>query len=385
MAADLAPTPLSGITVQALRRRAPRRTSACSPRPSATSCSTSTTSTRRCTGPGSGTSSASSASLVVAGRGRAAFDGTTRPARRPSRPSRTYRERMAEYAGDARHRRLLRAGRRRRRSWPSSTSGPGRTSQSTVQAAAHHDALHELPKLTDGRRDGRRRIVDHPPDHHAPAEIDARASSRRRWPATATRLQEDRRVLLDRYQLVDAALKVVGRRQRRARRRSSRSSRAATDDDPLFLQAKEAEASVLERFLAPEPLSRPTASASSPASAGSRPRATCCSAGRSGRTGRHLYVRQLQDQKGGAVVEAMTLDDLVTWGGCAAGRWPAATPAPGEPAEIAGYLGDDDAVRPRHRRLRRALRRPERAGPRGLRRRDRGRPDRGRVGGLTRA
>ena len=33
-----------------------------------------------------------------------------------------------------------------------------------------------------------------------------------------------------------------------------------------------------------------------------------------GPLGRHLYIRQLQDQKAGAVVEAMTFDDLATWG-----------------------------------------------------------------------
>ena len=63
-------------------------------------------------------------------------------------------------------------------------------------------------------------------------------------------LQEDRRVLLDRYRLVDFALKVVG---------VGSVGLAAfvalfdggSDDDPLFLQAKQAEASVYERFLGP--------------------------------------------------------------------------------------------------------------------------------------
>ena len=62
-----------------------------------------------------------------------------------------------------------------------------------------------------------------------------------------------------------------------------------------------------------------------------------------GTLGRHWYVRQLQDQKGGAVVEAMTLEDLATWGelcGWALARGHARS---GEPAEIAGYLGIDKA------------------------------------------
>ena len=64
-------------------------------------------------------------------------------------------------------------------------------------------------------------------------------------------LQEDRRVLLDRYRLTDFALKVVGV--------GSVGLGAfvglltgGSDDDPLFLQAKQAEASVYERYLGPD-------------------------------------------------------------------------------------------------------------------------------------
>jgi hypothetical protein len=60
--------------------------------------------------------------------------------------------------------------------------------------------------------------------------------------------------------------------------------------------------------------------------------------------GRHFYIRQLQDQKGSAVVEAMTQDDLVAWGrlcGWALARGHARS---GDPVAIAAYLGDDNAV-----------------------------------------
>jgi hypothetical protein len=62
-----------------------------------------------------------------------------------------------------------------------------------------------------------------------------------------------------------------------------------------------------------------------------------------GPLGREWYIRQLQDQKASAVVEAMTEEDLATWGelcGWALARGHART---GEPATIAGYLGDDPA------------------------------------------
>jgi DNA-binding IclR family transcriptional regulator len=60
-----------------------------------------------------------------------------------------------------------------------------------------------------------------------------------------------------------------------------------------------------------------------------------------GPEGRHWYFRQLQDQKGSAVVDAMALDDLASWGrlcGWALARGHARS---GQPAEIAGYLGAD--------------------------------------------
>jgi hypothetical protein len=62
-----------------------------------------------------------------------------------------------------------------------------------------------------------------------------------------------------------------------------------------------------------------------------------------GTGGDDWYVRQLQDQKGGAVVDDMTLEDLEAWGelcGWALARGHARS---GQPAEITGYLGGDTA------------------------------------------
>jgi uncharacterized protein (DUF2252 family) len=210
----------------------------------------------------------------------------------------------------------------------------------TVRAAARHDALHELPKLTEVGRDGRRRIVDRPPviTHRPEANGAIRASSVAAYRAS---LEEDRRVLIDRYHMVDVAMKVVGV--------GSVGLGAfvvlflgASDDDPLFLQIKEAEASVLERFLGAS--SQPSHGARVVAGQRRLQAATDVLLGSFvGERGRHWYVRQLQDQKAGAVVEAMTAEDLAAWGdlcGWALARGHARS---GEPAEIAGYLGDDDA------------------------------------------
>ena len=208
--------------------------------------------------------------------------------------------------------------------------------ESAARTATHHDSIHELPKLT-AIVDGKRRIVDHPPvivhreDVTNPFVTTAIATYR-------ASLLEDRRALFDRYAVVDYAMKVVGV--------GSVGLFAivmlldgGTDDDPLFLQAKQAEASVYERFLGPSP--KPSHGARVVAGQRLLQAASDVLLGSTvGDGGRHWYVRQLQDQKASAVVEAMTVDDLATWGelcGWALARGHARS---GEPATIAGFLGE---------------------------------------------
>ena len=276
------------------------------------------------------------ASLVVAGRARGLAAHDTRHI--VHRAIRSYRDRMAGYAAmhaiDVYYARvdvteILAYVDKRERAMI----------QGTVKSTAHHDAIHELPKLTT-LVDGGRRLVEHPPtivrrkDVTQPLVDSAFAEYR-------GTLQEDRRVLLDRYAMADFALKVVGV--------GSVGLGAfialfmgGTEDDPLFLQVKQAEASVYERYLGP----------SGSASHGERvvngqrglQAASDILLGWTvGEKGRHWYVRQHQDQKGSAVVESMTAADLLTWGelcGWALARGHARS---GEPATISAYLGTDDA------------------------------------------
>ena len=276
------------------------------------------------------------ASLVVAGRGRGFTAHDNRHA--VHRAIRSYTTRMREYAGmraiDVYYARVDATG---VLAYVDKRARP--MLASTVKSTAHHDALHELPKLTT-LVDGHRRIVEHPPtivrrsDVTHPLVAEAFTGYR-------TSLQEDRRALVDRYALEDYALKVVGV--------GSVGLGAfavllmgSTDEDPLFLQVKQAEASVYERFLG----------ASAHPSHGERVvtgqrRLQAASdvllGWFTGPGGRFWYVRQLQDQKGSAVVEAMSVEDLATWGelcGWALARGHARS---GEPATISAYLGDDDA------------------------------------------
>jgi uncharacterized protein (DUF2252 family) len=278
-----------------------------------------------------------SASLVVAARSRSFTGHQARHA--VLEAVRTYRERMAEYASmramDVYYARVDSSA------VVEFTNKRARPHlQSTIHAAAHHDALHELPKITT-LTDGRRRISDHPPiishpDEMRPEPLAAALASYRES------LQGDRRVLLDRYELVDAALKVVGV--------GSVGLgafvvllEAGSDADPLFLQAKVAEASVFERFTDPSPFT----THGERVVAGQRllqAASDVLLGWAHGSLGRHTYIRQLQDQKGSAVIEVMTHDDLVAWGrlcGWALARGHARS---GDPSMLAGYLGDDEVV-----------------------------------------
>src|SRR5258705_12563292 len=120
-------------------------------------------------------------------------------------------------------------------------------------------------------------------------------------------LLEDRRVVLDRYDIVDYAMKVVGV--------GSVGLGAmvllldgGSGDDPLFLQGKQAEASVYEGFLGPS--TQRTHGARVVAGQRRLQATTDVLLSETVRElGPHWDVPQLDDQNGIAVVEAMTVDD----------------------------------------------------------------------------
>ena len=123
-----------------------------------------------------------------------------------------------------------------------------------VSKARQRTSLQALAKLTTVR-DGRRVILDDPPLVSRLTDEQVQQAHRSVGAYLAS-LDADRRVLLDRYELVDAALKVVGV--------GSVGTRCfivllagKADLDPLFLQIKEARASVLAPVRGPVPLREP--------------------------------------------------------------------------------------------------------------------------------
>jgi uncharacterized protein (DUF2252 family) len=126
--------------------------------------------------------------------------------------------------------------------------------QRNVARASSKDQIKARAKLTRSGPDGLRFISDPPllvPVDELFSSVDAQATEE--WVHETIRsyrrtLQGDRRRLLEAYRYVDLARKVVGV--------GSVGTRAwvalfvgTTDDDTLILQVKEAEASVLERFV----------------------------------------------------------------------------------------------------------------------------------------
>jgi uncharacterized protein (DUF2252 family) len=116
-----------------------------------------------------------------------------------------------------------------------------------IARAQAHDRLQAVDKLTEVV-DGRRRIVDQLPlVGHVPGDDEMDRISAL-FDGYRASLPDDLGHLLDRFQLIDAARKVVGV--------GSVGTRCwialldgGGDDDPLLLQVKEAEASVLEAHL----------------------------------------------------------------------------------------------------------------------------------------
>ena len=158
----------------------------------------------------------------------------------------------------------------------------------------------------------------------------------------ASSLSPDRRVVLDHYHYADVARKVVGV--------GSVGTEAMMlllmgdrEDDPLFLQIKEATTSVLA----------PYAGASEYDHQGERvvhgQRLTQAASDAllgwftgAGGSRREFYVRQLRDKKGSAEVETMTPANLATYGELCGATLARAHARTGDAAKITGYLGDDD-------------------------------------------
>jgi uncharacterized protein (DUF2252 family) len=223
-----------------------------------------------------------------------------------------------------------------------------RAEKAVAKAHTRHSlqALSKLGELVDGQY----RIVSQPPIVVPARELEATYGLsgeeierviREQFRAYRATLRDDQRQLLERFQFVDLARKVVGV--------GSVGTRAfivllqgRDQQDPLFLQVKEATASVLENHL---PKSRYKHHGERVVR-GQRMMQAASDIFLGWTKGmdvtRHYYWRQLRDMKGSAEVEAMAPLGLKFYAGICGWTLARAHARSGDPIAIAEYLGDDD-------------------------------------------
>lgn len=212
-----------------------------------------------------------------------------------------------------------------------------------IEKARLRDALHAHDKLTEVV-DGQRRFVDQGPLLRRLREDELDAEIARAALADYGKtLNDDRRVLLSRYQLVDVAMKVVGVGSVGTRCLIAL-MHGRDDADPLILQVKEATSSVLERYL------RKSRYRNHGQRVVEGQRLMQASGdmflgwieGR-GPEKPHFYWRQLWDMKGSVDLETIRPGSLSLYGQVCGAALARAHARSGDPAMIAGYLGSGGA------------------------------------------
>ncbi|HTA51916.1 MAG TPA: DUF2252 domain-containing protein [Candidatus Acidoferrum sp.] len=197
-------------------------------------------------------------------------------------------------------------------------------------------AEHVFPKIT-AVKNGRLRILDRPPlVYHPPDIAGISAHVREMFERYRRTLPEERRVVLQRYHVVDIARKVVGIGS--VGTRCDVALLMAGANDPLFLQFKQANESVLAPYAGKSRYSnqgervvtgqRMLQSASDVFLGWAR-----------GDDGCDYYFRQLRDMRMKFDVSQMPSDDWLEFVKICGWTLARAHARTGDPAKIAGYLG----------------------------------------------
>jgi uncharacterized protein (DUF2252 family) len=237
--------------------------------------------------------------------------------------------------------------------WSSRVSKEARRrADKNMEKARNKGSLRALAKLTE-RRDGEVRIASRPPLLVPIGELAEREGLdpdaiaglvQRLLREYADTLDEPARLLIDRYHYVDAAHKVVGV--------GSVGTRAwitllfgCDQEDPLFLQIKEAGPSVLEPFAGASRFKnhghRVVAGQRLMQAAGDSLLGWITTEGIDGKQ-RDFYVRQLWDGKGSAEIEAMDVATLRSYAQLCGWTLARAHARTGDRHAISAYLGKSD-------------------------------------------
>lgn len=290
------------------------------------------------------------ASFAVAGRGR----GFKRADRRSAITAavREYREAMRRFAGE---RNLEVWYARLDVDWLSeqwereAKKKQIRKFERNLAKARTKDSLRAFSKLTH-EVDGEPRIVSDPPlivplEELFPDEPEPEERIRALLADYRDTLPDDLRRLIDQYRHVHTARKVVGV--------GSVGTRAfialllgRDSQDPLFLQAKEAQESVLEQFTAPSAYEhhgqRVVEGQRLMQATGDVFLGWLTATGADGEQ-RDFYIRQLWDSKGSVRVDVMNRDEMAAYGRVCGGALARAHARSADRIAIAGYLGSGDS------------------------------------------
>jgi uncharacterized protein (DUF2252 family) len=227
--------------------------------------------------------------------------------------------------------------------------GMEKEARQNVAKAHTRDSLQALSKLAE-LVDGKYRIVSQPPivvpvrelaDTYGMSGDEVEDAVREQLRSYRTNLPDDRRHLLEQFEVVDVARKVVGV--------GSVGTRAfiallqgRDQQDPLFLQVKEATRSVLEDHL-------PKSQFKQPGERVVRGQRMMQAASdiflgwtKGAQENRYLYWRQLRDMKGSAVVETMKPLGMTFYAGACGWTLARAHARSGDPIAISAYLGKSD-------------------------------------------
>lgn len=211
--------------------------------------------------------------------------------------------------------------------------------ESSFRAARRRTGFHAFPRWAEKVRGGYRIREDRPLIQHYASSADE-APSVRFYESYVASLPEERRVLLQRYHVEDVAQKVVGVGS--VGTVCSVILLMGDEDvtDPLFLQVKEANASALEAYLAPSVYSNHAERVV----VGQHlvQEASDIFLGWSRSRGRDFYIRQLRDMKYSTEFSSLGPKALASQGSLCGAAMARAHARSGDPALIAGYLGDGD-------------------------------------------
>ncbi len=197
-------------------------------------------------------------------------------------------------------------------------------------------AVADLTEVVDGQR----RIIDDPPLlYHLPNKKEYFEEIQTIFEDYRDTLQVDRQFLLDRYRLIDVALKVVGVGS--VGTHCGVALLVDDNDDALLLQYKEARPSVLEPYTEKCPYSHDGQRIVS----GQRLMQAASDiflGWTSNQKGQDFYFRQFRDMKTSIRLKGMSAPSLEDYAEICASALARAHARTGDPSQISGYLGKSD-------------------------------------------